>query len=112
VSGSARSDYSLHPTTVQCLNVGHDGKNVQWKCEANLDSKVKCTHFLIWEFVLIVLVGKLVVSCEGYNSRDDPNVLVGSCALQYGLDYENPSGSSHYHSPQASNYHAHDTYGM
>lgn len=40
-------------------------------------------------YCLIILVGKLVVSCEGYSHKDDPFVLVGSCGLRYGLEYEN-----------------------
>lgn len=33
-----------------------------------------------------VYLGTVEVSCEGYSSRDDPYVLVGSCSLTYALD--------------------------
>lgn len=91
VSGTAKNDYSLHPTSVQCVNVGNDGRNVQWKCDANLDSKVK--------------FGKMVVSCEGYSQPGDPYVLVGSCGLEYALDYDKGAeASSSYSAPRYSSY--------
>lgn len=33
-----------------------------------------------------VWLGSIEVSCEGYSYRNDPYVLVGSCALMYTLD--------------------------
>jgi len=82
VGGSARSEYSLLPKAVQCTNVGFDGANVQWDCKADLDSKVK--------------FGKMVVSCEGYDHKGDPFVLIGSCGLKYSLDYTHSGGQQHY----------------
>jgi len=84
--GSARNDFTLHPHSVQCINVGNDGINVQWKCEANLDPRVK--------------FGKIVVSCEGFSHKDDPYALVGSCGLKYGLEYETGRPESHTSSHQ------------
>jgi hypothetical protein len=62
---------SLLPVTVQCRNMGTDGIDVQWKCDAELDNRVK--------------FGELEVSCEGYDNPDDPYVLKGSCRLEYEL---------------------------
>lgn len=45
---------------------------IQWKCEADLDQRVK--------------FGRMTVSCEGYNGVDDEWVVDGSCSLQYELD--------------------------
>jgi hypothetical protein len=32
------------PDTVQCVNVGSDGMDVQWRCEADLPRDVKFAH--------------------------------------------------------------------
>lgn len=45
---------------------------IQWKCEADLDQRVK--------------FGRMTVSCEGYNGVDDEWVVDGSCSLQYELE--------------------------
>lgn len=71
VRGNCNDDTSLLPVTVQCRNMGTDGIDVQWKCDAELDSRVK--------------FGELEVSCEGYDNPDDPYVLKGSCRLEYEL---------------------------
>jgi len=71
VGGSASSYYSLYPSVVQCTNVGSDGFDIQWKCEADLDSSVR--------------FGQTTVSCEGYNHPEDPYILKGSCGLEYNL---------------------------
>jgi len=31
--------------------------------------------------------GKISVSCEGYDFPDDPFILVGSCGLEYTIDF-------------------------
>ena len=59
------------PTTAMCRNIGFDGSDVTWKCEAELPKGVK--------------FGKVEVSCEGHGSRDDEYVLKGSCGLEYQL---------------------------
>ncbi|KYQ91280.1 hypothetical protein DLAC_08219 [Tieghemostelium lacteum] len=84
--GSAQSEYSLKPKVVQCKNVGFDGVDVQWECTANLDTTVQ--------------LGKLDVSCEGYNHPDDPYILAGSCGLSYELEYTNPSKKSAFYQNQ------------
>jgi len=58
---------------VQCYNMGFDGKDYTWKCESILDDKLK--------------LGKTEVSCEGYQYPDDPYVLVGSCGVEFYLEY-------------------------
>mmetsp|Transcript_13908 Transcript_13908/g.27023 ORF Transcript_13908/g.27023 Transcript_13908/m.27023 type:complete len:300 (+) Transcript_13908:305-1204(+) len=63
-------DCSFQPDIVQCRNVGTDSYGeVQWECTAQLPA----------EFDL----GETDVVCEGYNSRDDPYILAGSCGLEY-----------------------------
>jgi len=59
--------------SMQCLNVGSDGRDVNWKCEAQLD---KHRYKL----------GRTEVSCEGFASPDDPFILAGSCAVEYHLE--------------------------
>jgi len=74
VGGSASYSSELSPSSVQCVNVGVDSYGeVQWKCEADLDSSVK--------------FGETVVSCEGYSNSNDPYVLRGSCGLEYKLEF-------------------------
>lgn len=55
------------PRTVQCQNRGDS----QWKCEAQLP---------VW-----AQLGDVQVSCEGWDSSEDPYVLKGSCAVQFEL---------------------------
>ena len=69
---SGHCQYS--PSTALCRNVGFDGMDVTWKCEAELPKGVK--------------FGRVEVSCEGYGSRDDDYVLKGSCGLEYSLEGE------------------------
>jgi len=59
------------PDVVQCVNVGHDGNDYQWKCSADLLDKYR--------------FGAIAVTCEGYAYPDDPYVLKGSCGLEYEL---------------------------
>ena len=60
---------------------GSDGFDVQWKCEADLDSSVR--------------FGSTDVTCEGYDYPEDPFVLKGSCGLEYGLEFVNGGGGAH-----------------
>jgi len=82
VGGSAMYSQDL-PNVVQCKNVGDDGYDVQWECKADLESNVK--------------FGRVQVSCEGYENKDDPYVLVGSCALEYNLEYTNKGKQNDYY---------------
>ncbi|KAK0526614.1 hypothetical protein OC835_005225 [Tilletia horrida] len=63
--GSACRRYQ--PDVVQCSSMG----DWQWKCEADLPEAFR--------------LGKVEVSCEGWDSPDDPYVLSGSCGLTYNL---------------------------
>lgn len=85
------------PSSVRCVNAGWDGVDVQWDCKAELDPSVR--------------FGNLNVQCEGYEYPDDPNILAGSCGLEFTLDSTgapSASGSSysggygHYHSSSES----------
>lgn len=71
VGGSGR-ELAHTVKTVQCRNQGHDGRDFQWRCEGQLDPRIK--------------LGRLAVSCEGYREPNDEWILVGSCGLEYELD--------------------------
>jgi len=70
----------LMPQTVQCHNIGAIGQEVQWRCDAELDNKVK--------------FGRIEISCEGFEFTGDWNVLNGSCALAYELVSNDPDYQS------------------
>jgi len=59
-------------STAFCKNIGFDGIDVNWQCEAELPKGVKLTS--------------ATVSCEGFAHSDDPYVLAGSCGLEYSLE--------------------------
>ena len=61
----------IHIDVIQCVNRGFDGHDVQWECKADLEDLYK--------------LGRVEVTCEGYDYPDDPYVLVGSCGLEYSL---------------------------
>ncbi|KAK2725794.1 hypothetical protein QYM36_000322 [Artemia franciscana] len=71
IGGTAAKAFK--PDVVQCKNVGTDGIDVQWKCEADMSSDYR--------------FGQMDVVCEGYRYPEDPYVLKGSCGLEYTLDY-------------------------
>jgi SOCE-associated regulatory factor of calcium homoeostasis len=58
---------------MRCKNEGadYDENNVQWTCSASLPDEFK--------------LGSTDVTCEGYESSDDPYVLKGSCGVEYRL---------------------------
>ncbi len=66
------------PSSVRCVNAGWDGIDIQWDCQADLDENVK--------------FGVMNVQCEGYDYPGDPNILAGSCGLEYRLE-SNGEGS-------------------
>jgi len=68
---------SYNINVIQCYNVGFDGYDVNWKCEAQLKSDIK--------------LGQVDVLCEGYDDSYDPYILVGSCGLEFELNYEKNS---------------------
>ena len=87
------------PQVMQCRNMGSDGVDFQWRCEADLSTDVR--------------LGSTTVSCEGYDSpgtcstandaagttvlvlpcelhgvpSEDDRVLRGSCGVEYELWY-------------------------
>lgn len=58
---------------MRCTNEGadYDENNIQWSCKASLPEEFK--------------LGSTEVTCEGYESSEDPYVLKGSCGVQYRL---------------------------
>eukprot|EP00478_Filoreta_tenera_P001284 GABV01001302.1.p1 GENE.GABV01001302.1~~GABV01001302.1.p1 ORF type:complete len:151 (+),score=28.40 GABV01001302.1:161-613(+) len=70
IGGSAQGLFE--PETVLCTNVGFDGHDVQWKCEAEMPEDYR--------------FGAITVLCEGYRHPDDPYILKGSCGLEYKLE--------------------------
>lgn len=58
----------FQPDVVRCKNAGGRGANVDWTCQAELPDSLR--------------LGRVQVSCEGYNTPGDPNVLEG--ALDFG----------------------------
>lgn len=69
--GNARGLYEVD--VMRCNNAGsdYDDENVQWTCKASLPPEFK--------------LGSTDVSCEGYDSPEDPYVLKGSCGVSYRL---------------------------
>lgn len=55
------------PDVVSCQSLGDE----QWRCEADLPPSIR--------------MGRVEVSCEGYEAPSDPYVLKGSCGLTYQL---------------------------
>jgi len=92
-----------NPDVIQCRNVGSDGYDQQWECQANLPDGIS--------------FGTTTVSCEGFEYPNDPYILKGSCGVEYtlrgkrtGSDYE--GSSSHYHTyPSYSHGHSSGGYG-
>jgi hypothetical protein len=58
---------------MRCANEGSDyeAEDIQWSCKASLPEEFK--------------LGATEVSCEGYESSEDPYVLKGSCGVEYRL---------------------------
>lgn len=73
VGGTASYSQSSKVDNVMCTNKGFDGRDAVWECKAQLPDTVK--------------LGRFEVNCEGYSYPNDPYVLVGSCGLEYELDY-------------------------
>jgi hypothetical protein len=71
IGGNARGLYDVD--VMRCTNAGsdYDDDNVQWTCKASLPADFK--------------LGSTDVSCEGYDSSEDPYVLKGSCGVSYRL---------------------------
>jgi len=72
IGGNAEKEFHK-VEIVQCLNKGFNGYTYDWKCSTNLPDILK--------------LGKIEIYCEGYTNKDDPYVLIGSCGLEYHLEY-------------------------
>jgi len=70
VGGTAHCEFI--PDVIQCYNMGSDGSDMQWKCEAEMGDAYR--------------FGPLSVNCEGFNYPTDPYVLRGSCSIRFNID--------------------------
>ena len=79
VGGSAGCRSAPTPNLVICSNIGSQGGEVRWECEADFDQRYR--------------FGRVQVSCEGYEHPDDTYILKDSCGLEYEIDekYSQPS---------------------
>ncbi|EKD20504.1 uncharacterized protein L3040_004208 [Drepanopeziza brunnea f. sp. 'multigermtubi'] len=70
-SGPWCNRYSID--RMRCINQGssYNKEDVEWSCTAETSDDFK--------------LGSTEVTCEGYDSREDPYVLKGSCAVEYRL---------------------------
>jgi len=85
------------PSSVMCKNMGFDGRDVTWKCEADLSNDV--------------VFGKTEVSCEGYDHPNDEYILAGSCGLEYTLELS-PEGKRARAAPGYTRYTYSPSYGQ
>ena len=76
--GSAPANAEQHLANVLCTNKGFDGRNVNWRCEANLPD---------W-----LALGKFEILCEGFEGPNDEYSLRGSCSLEYQLNAQGQPG--------------------
>jgi len=79
VEGDACQYYQPH--SMQCRQVGFDGFNASWKCEAQLED--------------YYYIGYTKVSCEGYHNPNDKYITRGSCGVRYSL-YLTEKGKEHF----------------
>ena len=64
---------SYGPNNIMCENVGHGDTDFVWKCTGyGMTPGYKLRNS--------------DVSCEGYEFKEDPYVLAGSCAVYYSVD--------------------------
>lgn len=63
---------------VECENTGYDkdANKFNWRCHAEIEERVRFNH--------------QEVTCEGYDYPEDDYILLGSCGLEFSLDYTNP----------------------
>lgn len=96
VSGGTAPCDAFRPRVVQCYNRGWDGEDVQWECKTDMDNAYR--------------FGSVEVSCEGYEHRDDPYILKGSCGLRYSIDYTkegvNQNNQHNYYGGSGSSYYS------
>lgn len=68
---------------VECENTGYNQEKSKynWRCHADISNKVVFNH--------------VEVICEGYDYPEDDYILVGSCGLEFTLDYADPHDYHH-----------------
>jgi len=92
-TGGTAAGFSNVVDTILCTNMGWSGSSVNWKCETDIPKKYK--------------LGKIHVSCEGYDFKGDPFVLINSCAVNYELninpDYREPVQNNNYNQQSNNN---------
>ena len=69
------------PDKVECENVATPNEKtsihkINWTCRADMSEKVQFNH--------------VEVICEGYDYPEDDYILLGSCGLEFTLDYKDP----------------------
>lgn len=72
------------PDSVECENLGSAGDDktkISWRCHAEMSDRVQFNH--------------VEVICEGYDYAEDDYILVGSCGLEFTLDYKDPHDYHH-----------------
>lgn len=71
------------PDVVECDNGGFDEekKRLNWRCHAEMSDRVQFNH--------------VEVICEGYDYPEDDYILIGSCGLEFTLDYSDPHDYHH-----------------
>jgi len=74
------------PDMVECKNVGPNSvdkaSKINWRCHAEMSDRVRFNH--------------VEVICEGYDYPEDDYILVGSCGLEFTLDYIDPLDYHHH----------------
>lgn len=68
---------------VECDNAGfdQDRRKFNWRCQADVSDRVEFNH--------------VEVICEGYDYPEDDYILLGSCGLEFTLDYRDPHDYHH-----------------
>lgn len=72
------------PNLVECKNEGWNNelKKFSWNCHADMSDRVRFNH--------------VEIICEGYDYPEDDYILVGSCGLEFTLDYTDPHDYHHH----------------
>jgi len=78
--GGGACNSNDQPDVVQCTRTGFDGRDAQWKCEADLEKTVR--------------FGQVEVVCEGFDHPKDEFILKDSCGLEYELKYTKAAQSA------------------
>ncbi|KAK8199356.1 transmembrane protein [Phyllosticta capitalensis] len=71
VGGDGKGLYEVDVMRCKNSGAGYDDEDIQWTCRADLPPEFK--------------LGSTDVTCEGYDSPNDPYILKGSCGVEYRL---------------------------